>query len=365
MATKRTRSGSRSATDQRSDAESEAPPKARQKTLTINLDEAFECAGDCGKPVLDPPVYLCKGQHIICDRCHKARMKKKGLGQGLCPACGETLTFKQDRTVEKIIGKLRKNACRYEECTFAKADPKLVEEHEVECDRRTVAFFDEKGPLEQVNSHLRLASSMSSPCRACRLKGYGNGSLWPCGFTSYEDVHIFEDSKIDDNNCFPLTVRTDCQKLDFFFCRVRHQGRHLMWVTHAQSKCDTRTFKYTISILDGQSKDEEDSDGSDAEEDSDDSDADSDDDDEDPNKGYTRLVTYSGFCSPPDVSADEMREKMVCLSVPDELVNEAVELSDETVEETLLIECRINPVTKKKKRRSTGPKRLSLSNGLF
>ena len=92
------------------------------------LEDALECPV-CLKTILDPPIHQCENGHCYCSSCH-GPIKNEGEE---CPVCRGQLINGRNLMVAKMLEKLPKTKCRYEDCQFKRADVDVVYQHEIGC----------------------------------------------------------------------------------------------------------------------------------------------------------------------------------------------------------------------------------------
>ena len=117
------------------------------------LEDDLECPV-CLKTILDPPIHQCENGHCHCSSCHGP--VNEG---GECPVCRGQLSNGRNLTVEKMLARLPKTKCRYEDCQFKRVEVGLVHEHETDCLFRLVecSACEEGIPLSSISDHLETA----------------------------------------------------------------------------------------------------------------------------------------------------------------------------------------------------------------
>merc|ERR1719300_1494402 len=119
-----------------------------------DLEDILECPV-CLKTLLDPPIHQCENGHCFCNSCHETLQR---IGED-CPVCRNRLTNARNLTVEKMLDKLPKIKCRYENCNFKRAWIDTVHQHETDCLFRLVecSACEEGIPLSSISDHLETA----------------------------------------------------------------------------------------------------------------------------------------------------------------------------------------------------------------
>ena len=254
----------------------------------------------CFKTIMDPPIYVCVNQHIMCDICHETL---KGRGDN-CPECRRALTNTRNLVIEKILldhlpqfkckfgscnfskaesDRVKKHQddcqhrpglfkCKFGSCNFSKAESDRVKKHEDDCQHRTVTcpICSANLPLSELTS--KHATEVHS--RSCHQGPgiyFGQIDTW-CWAPASEGSANFKSTSM------PIFEKGKRKMVTFFTNAVLHEGRYLFWISHNQSKYQTRFFEYAITLRSGKEKDA---------------------------VGLAlRLAKYVGFCQPMDVTVD-------------------------------------------------------------
>ena len=105
--------------------------------------------------VVTPEILKCENGHCFCSNCYES-LKKEGQE---CPVCRGQLTKARCLAVEKMLEKLPKAKCRYEDCQFKRAEAEVVHRHETDCLFRLVecGVCKEGIPLSSIAGHLEVA----------------------------------------------------------------------------------------------------------------------------------------------------------------------------------------------------------------
>jgi len=235
------------------------------------IESKLECP-ICFKTILDPPVYICVNIHKLCEVCHD-KLKQRNQK---CPQCRGEFTGKRDLGLEDILDSIPKTKCRFEGCTFAMADVEKVAKHEGGCKQRLVKCYvcNRAVPVSGLTDH------QLSVHKAPKLKGLGLGAKW----SSFNDG--------GGKWSLPLPVTGGEEGLTMFYNIVDLDDRQLRWISHNQSKEATEKYKYSISLLCGKTRDA--------------------------GKAAKRVVIFSGYCVPSDVSLDTIKREISVLNFPGE-----------------------------------------------
>jgi len=237
------------------------------------IGDSIECPV-CLSSILDPPVYMCARSHIFCEDCHTT-LKKENQD---CPVCKGDLAGNRNLFAERMLDSLPKAQCKNQGCSFKKADPKKVEIHGDTCQYRLVTCLKCKDqvPLinlseHQVNIHQWKIFHFEFGKYDSHLRA-GIPSDLPSGFSA------------------PLMIKVDGEDQFFYFhCFVHDSGYHSLWISQSQSKKDIRKYKYTINFLCAKAYE---------------------------NRKIERMLTYSGFCIPTDVTTENIKNKTPCMWLP-------------------------------------------------
>jgi len=236
------------------------------------IESKLECPV-CFKTILDPPVYICVNIHKLCEVCHdelKQRNQK-------CPQCRGDFTGKRNLGLEDILELLPKTKCQFEGCTFAKADVEKVAKHEGGCKHRLVKCY----VCNKAVPVLGLADHQYTVHKTLKIREIGLGCAEAYSICDY-----------GRNLSCPLPVTHGEEGLTMFYNILNLGDRQLRWISHNQSKEDTEKYKYSISFLCGKTRDA--------------------------GKAAKRIVTFSGYCVPTDVSLDTIKKETSVLIFPGE-----------------------------------------------
>jgi len=253
------------------------------------LKDALECPV-CLKTCLDPPIHQCENGHYFCGDCHEP-LQNEGKG---CPVCRGQLIKARSLAVEKMLEKLPKIKCRYEDCQFKRADIDAVHQHETDCLFRLVeCSVCEKGiPLSRISDHLVLTHRKHPNT----MENFG---IEKKGF-------IPQESGLNKAQS-PLK----CKDLTFFINRNDYNDDLMMfWVSFCGTKKEAEQYEYTIKIMSSAEK----------------------------KAGRTQyLFTGSRRCVSCHVSHKDMKKTLEALFVSKELMRKAAEEHDEKMLEWKLI----------------------------
>jgi len=247
------------------------------------VEDFLKCIS-CRQTIIDPPVYRCRNEHLMCDSCNSQRR----AADDRCLRCRDLINMRRSVLAENIIGRLPQNMCLFEGCEFARADNQAVVDHELSCFQRPILCYTcyESVPVAGMVSHLTTIHETRTWClrmgqafRWTRSRQAPNGtirsdtllvSIEPGGFPRYP-----------------------------FFSNVTVvEGRYLFWVTHAapSSQPYDHSFTYTISVYTLSSKG---------------------------GKSVT-LAQHTGFCTSHDSHPTAMKNSMFCLVVPQEIIEKSL-----------------------------------------
>jgi len=244
------------------------------------MEDTLECPV-CLKTIVDPPVYLCENTHPLCDICHDELKQRKEP----CPVCRGKLTDKRSWSIEKILDKLQKAACKYEKCSYKKADKARVEGHEEDCEHRLLCCYHCKEyiPLSNMSEHIV----------GRHKKPSGGWVLHANLSTSWEIPEVADGIAATVSN-----ITIDGKTISFHCNYLLGNPRYLLiWCSHNGSKSDKRTYQFSFSLYDGKAKD----------------------------KGKNEVVmTYKGFCHPMDVPLESIKDDMTGAVVPRQFIRDNV-----------------------------------------
>jgi len=338
----------------------------------------------------------------MCDVCHERLFAKRDAS---CPECRGSLTDKKNLFMEKILGELPQTGCKYAGCTYAKADVNRVKRHQDDCCHRLVQCHqcgsevglsslythvneehDKSGALpssvglpykrlgstqiwhcDQLSSPPNSAKTLpatTEPCQTSSGKrlsqttrppsanvGNKRFSWWgkdkqttsqdqqqPQNSIAESDKEVSNNAKITSNiRCIPVQLEDMSKTVSFFVNLVLAEGRYLFWVSHDQSKYDETSYEYTVALLTSNKS------GSDL---SMTPVGDPNEDERISTKSTTRLVKYTGHCSPSDVTVAAMTSELFCLVIPERVVRKsAMNNKDEKIRFELQIDKSRNMIT--------------------
>jgi len=191
------------------------------------LKDALECPV-CLKTCLDPPIHQCENGHYFCGDCH-GPLQNEGKG---CPVCRGQLIKARSLAVEKMLEKLPKIKCRYEDCQFKRADIDAVYQHETDCLFRLVecSRCEEGIPISRLSDHLELTHRK----HPCTLKNFG-----------IEEGFIPQKSGLNK-----MQNPLKCKDLTFFINRNDYNDDLMMfWISFCGTKKEAELYEYTIKIV--------------------------------------------------------------------------------------------------------------------
>jgi len=180
----------------------------------------------CFKTILDPPLYLCEKGHVMCQDCRDS-IKSRGMS---CPICRGALTKARNITVEKMLERLPKNKCKYEDCQFKRAGLDIVKEHEVDCDYRLVGCGEcDKGiALVELTDHLRFFHGNPSMV----LRNFGEEK---CCTSAYPPTEIQQ--------------HLVCEDINFYINRKFYNENWVMfWISICGNSNEADKYEYTFKI---------------------------------------------------------------------------------------------------------------------
>jgi len=239
----------------------------------------------CFKTILDPPVYVCVNIHMLCKDCHDQLKSRKQK----CPQCRGNFNGKRNLFVENILESIPKTKCKYEGCTFAGVDAEKVKKHENGCKHRTVKCYvcNKDTPLSGLTDHL--VSVHKSQKGIKRTLGQAAMPPW------------YSPPIRERNESIPVTVNGCKDGLEMFFNMIQLDGcRQLMWISHNQSKEETQKYEFTMALLCGKAYDKN-------------------------QEAKRRLVKFTGYCLPSDVSLDTIKKDMLGLNLGEEFLKKCVD----------------------------------------
>jgi len=260
------------------------------------MEDVLECPV-CLKTIMDPPIFMCENSHMLCEEC-RGQLKNDGKP---CPVCNGALTNKRMLPVEKMLDKLPKEQCKFNECNFARASIGFVEEHEKDCKHRLVPCYtcNKKVPLSGKTEHV--ITKHSSILQTEKMNEWRKTWYWPLSKSAQYAGYT------------PIT-RDDDQgnKANFFFTVVLDDSRYLAWVCHDLSKSDQQSYRYHINLLCGKADD---------------------------NKETLVLAKHSAFCRPSDISLATIKKELFGLVVHEDIMKDAANNKNEFRFELCISKC--------------------------
>jgi len=254
------------------------------------LEDVLGCPV-CLKTFLDPPIYQCENGHCFCSNCHES-LKKEGQE---CPVCRGQLTKARCLAVEKMLEKLPKAKCRYEDCQFKRAEVEVVHQHETDCLFRLVecGVCKEGIPLSSIAGHLEVAHEIRTPL-------------------VLQELETEESFTSSNSGLFDQQQPLKCDDLTFFV-NQKHYNNDLMmfWISFCGSKKQAEEYEYTFKIESSADK----------------------------KAGREKYLFYgSKQCVSCDVSHEDMMKEVEALLISKKLLRKAAEGNDEKkLEYTLMI----------------------------
>jgi len=264
-----------------------------------DLEDTLECPV-CLRIFLDPPVYYCENQHPLCSKCHQPLFKESKP----CPICRGQLTEKRSFVIEKIIDKFPKTPCKFEGCSFSKADRELVIYHEIGCANRLVdcglcesAQVNLSSLPEHLETvHKRAIFDMPYPGEMELEAPVGNS--WK--IQHVVKVKIPEKIRLvpaDREQNRPGTNAFLTHDLTFLFNSLKTaDNSYFFWVASTKAPQAAKNYKYTLKIQKSADK-------------------------KAGIKGY--LFSGTRSCVPCDISHQAMKARKCCLQIENELIQEA------------------------------------------
>ena len=194
------------------------------------LEDDLECPV-CLKTILDPPIHQCENGHCYCSTCHGP--VNEG---GECPVCPGQLINGRNLTVEKMLARLPKTKCRYEDCQFKRVEVGLVHEHETDCLFRLVecARCEEGIPLSKLSDHLQKVHNTSkNPFNLTNgVEKYFNQAL---GQSFWSDISSQYPMKLNDQ---------------IFFMNYLTKPHLLMfWISFSGGQSEAKEYEYSLKII--------------------------------------------------------------------------------------------------------------------
>ena len=221
--------------------------------------------------------FQCENGHYFCNGCYEP-LKKEGKD---CPVCQGRLTKSRNLAVEKMLEKLPKIKCRYEDCQFKRADIDVVYQHETDCVVECI-YCEEGIPVSKLSDHLEVAH---------RLKPKTPANL------GIEKALWSADSGLHD-----IQGPLKCHDLTFFINRKLYNDELIMfWISFCGDQKEAEKYEYTIKIESSADK----------------------------NAGRTKyLFTGSRQCVSCDVSHKDMMKEAEALFISNKLLMKAAEGHD-------------------------------------
>jgi len=220
------------------------------------MEKELECPV-CLVAFLDPPIYVCKNQHGLCSPC---RTKLNDQGKP-CPLCNGKLTDMRNLMMERLLDKLPKTKCIYPECSFKRADPQAVLDHQEDCSHRKAECGDcgEMWAMSILNQHLETQHDwkLHSWSANWKLRFLWVGQMMLKGPNSDPPL---------DHVVFYLNAITV------------NDSRSMLWLSYNGTKKNRRKYQFMIEVLSN----------------------------EDPQK---IVLSCTKFCVPCDVSREDVKER--------------------------------------------------------
>jgi len=191
------------------------------------LEDVLECPV-CLKTFLDPPIHQCENGHCFCNSCHEP-LQKEGKD---CPVCRGRLTNARSLAFEKLLEKLPKIKCRYEDCQFKRADVDVVYQHEIGCLFRLVECGNcqDSIPMSKLYDHLSTDHNLPSLDRLDQV--FGTDVELKVGLDYSGQVGLIY------NN------------LTFFVNFLSTQGSmQMFWISFCGGEKEAEEYEYTIKIV--------------------------------------------------------------------------------------------------------------------
>jgi len=239
-------------------------------------EDILECPV-CLKNFFDPPIFQCLNGHCFCNTCHETLQKE---GQD-CPVCQGKLIKARCLAVEKMLDKLPKIKCRYEDCEFKRAEVDAVHQHETHCLFRLVecSVCEEGIPLSRISDHLDL-THRKKPLTLANLG-------------------IEKDFESPNSGLHDQQNPLKCNNLTFFINRKHYNDElTMLWISFCGGQKEAEEYEYTIKIESSTAR----------------------------KAGRTKYL-FSGTrqCVSCDVSHEDMEKKMEALCINKELMRKAAE----------------------------------------
>jgi len=273
------------------------------------LEDVLKCPV-CLETFIDPPIYLCENGHCFCSTCHEP-LKRGGKE---CPICRGRLTNARNVTVEKMLEKLPKTKCRYEDCQFKRADVDVVHKHEIDCLFRLVecAHCQEGIPLSKLCEHI----GMDHQTKSLTLDGLGKEKRLVCQWVDVGQfvqlplsIWRFDNRHLEvggNNMTFFINIQTIRYSVYPFSSK---DEIHMFWVSFCGGESEAAKYEYTLKIQSSEDK----KDG-----------------------GTKYLFTGTRQCVSCEVSHEDMKEEMEALLINKKLVK-AAEGNEKKVEYRVIV----------------------------
>jgi len=248
--------------------------------VLAEMVETLECPV-CLNTIWKPPIYHCEHGHIFCGDCHG---KLRGEGKD-CPVCRQRLQGTRAFVVEQMVSKLGTHRCQNSGCDYLAPLAGILESHKSSCQFRPIEcyFCSARVAIKDLPNHLKNHEQ-------CNEVIQGKDQLTTAYVMKTTGYHPFSCTHVEGIN--------RATSARFLFCRLLSDQRYMFWVSHFHDKNNTEGYKYTISILSGEKKDQ----------------------------GKTfRLVTYTGLCTPMDKSLNSIKQDQMCLCVPESFITSALD----------------------------------------
>ena len=258
---------------------------------------------------LTPEILKCENGHCFCSNCYES-LKKEGQE---CPVCRGQLTKARCLAVEKMLEKLPKAKCRYEDCQFKRADVDVVHKHEIDCLFRLVecAHCQEGIPLSKLCEHI----GMDHQTKSLTLEGLGKEKRLVC---QWVDVGQFVQIPLSiwrfggNNMTFFINIQTIRYSVYPFSSKDKI---HMFWVSFCGGETKAAEYEYILKIQSSEDK----KDG-----------------------GTKYLFTGTRQCVSCEVSHEDMKEEMEALLINKKLVK-AAEGNEKKVEYRVIINKQVKP----------------------
>jgi len=223
-----------------------APANDPSKYISkAEIEDVLECPV-CYKSIMDPPIYECDSEimHALCQNCHDTLFQEGSP----CPECRGKLTKRRSRLAEKLVEKLPKIFCKFEGCTFARADAEAVKHHEDNmCSGRMISCFmclDEEQGLDQEPYLYPLGAYIDHVTRAHSVVTYtvhgfsGEGQNFP--FSTAQNELVETVFRLEEGG----------RNYHFLFYHINNpnSGCFLFWMTFVGPRDEADKFEFRLRI---------------------------------------------------------------------------------------------------------------------